>query len=102
MFVFGEDGIIARAEQAKLETEVASVREQLEMAEASAMADGAGHIDMDHYWEILEDEDIIGSKDTDVSDDDGDGTYEVVTDEGFIFDITPLPDEENTTDIIAR
>ena len=100
MFVFGEDGIIARAEQAKLETEVASVREQLEMAEASAMADGAGHIDMDHYWEILEDEDIIGSKDTDVSDDDGDGTYEVVTDEGFIFDITPLPDEENTTDIV--
>ena len=55
---------------------------------------------MDHYWEILEDEDIIGSKDTDVSDDDGDGTYEVVTDEGFIFDITPLPDEENTTDIV--
>ena len=100
MFVFGEDGIIARAEQAKLETEVASVREQLEMAEASAMADGAGRIDMDHYWEILEDEDIIGSKDTDVSDDDGDGTYEVVTDEGFIFDITPLPDEENTTDIV--
>ena len=99
MFVFGEDGIIARAEQAKLETEVASVREQLEMAEASAMADGKGHIDMDHYWEILEDEEMIGSKDTDVSDDDGDGTYEVVTDEGFIFDITPVPDEEDTTDI---
>ena len=100
MFVFGEDGIINRAEQAKLETEIAGVRERLEMAEASAMADGAGRIDMDHYWEILEDEDIIGSKDTDVSDDDGDGTYEVVTDEGFIFDITPLPDEENTTDIV--
>ena len=42
MFVFGEDGIINRAEQAKLETEIAGVRERLEMAEASAMADGAG------------------------------------------------------------
>ena len=99
VFIFGEDGIIARAEQAKLETEVASVREQLEMAKATALIDGKGHIDMDHYWEILEDEEIIGSKDTDVSDDDGDGTYEVVTDEGFIFDITPVPDEEDTTDI---
>ena len=99
-FIFGEDGIIARAEQAKLESEVARVREELEMAEATANIDGKGHIDMDHYWEILEDEDIIGSKDTDVSDDDGDGTYEVITDEGFIFDITPLPDEENTTDIV--
>ena len=69
------------------------------MAKATALIDGKGHIDMDHYWEILEDEEIIGSKDTDVSDDDGDGTYEVVTDEGFIFDITPVPDEEDTTDI---
>lgn len=99
VFIFGEDGIIARAEQAKIETEVASVKEQLEMAKATALIDGKGHIDMDHYWEILEDEEMIGSKDTDVSDDDGDGTYEVVTDEGFIFDITPVPDEENTTDI---
>ena len=99
VFIFGEDGIVARAEQAKLETEVASIKEQLEMAKATALIDGKGHIDMDHYWEILEDEEIIGSKDTDVSNDDGDGTYEVITDGGFIFDITPVPDEEDTTDI---
>ena len=77
MFVFGEDGIIARAEQAKLESEVARVREELEMAEAMANIDGKGHIDMDHYWEILEDEEIIGDRNTDVSNDDGDGTYEI-------------------------
>ena len=98
-FVFGEDGIINKAEQAKLQQAIASAREELEIAEANAAIDGKGHIDMDHYWDLVEEDGIINNKDTDIYDN-GDGSYDIITDEDFIFNITPLPDEENTTDIV--
>lgn len=99
MFAFGEDGIFNKVEQAKLQQAIASAREELEIAEANAAIDGKGHIDMDHYWDLVEEDGIINDKDTDIYDN-GDGSYDIITDEDFIFNITPLPDEENTTDIV--
>ena len=68
------------------------------MAKGSAIADGKGKIDPDHYFDILEEEEIIGSKENDVKDN-GDGTYDVTTNEGYIFEITLVPSAENPEDL---
>ena len=68
------------------------------MAKGSAFADGKGKIDPDHYFDILEQEEIIGSKENDVKDN-GDGTYDVTTNEGYIFEITLVPSAENPEDL---
>ena len=73
---FGENGLITKAQQAAEMTAIAQVQEQLEMAKGSAAIDGAGEIDPDHYFDILEEEGIIDDKDTDVVDN-GDGSYDV-------------------------
>ena len=86
-FLFGENGLITRAQQAKEMSNIENVREKLEMAKGTAVIDGKGNIDPDHYFDILEEEGIIGDKETDVIDN-GNGTYEVTTVEGYIFIIT--------------
>ena len=75
-FTFGENGLITKAQQAAEMTAIAQVQEQLEMAKGSAAIDGAGEIDPDHYFDIIEEEGIIGDKDTDVVDN-GDGSYDI-------------------------
>ena len=95
---FGENGLITRAQWAQEQYEIEQVREKLEMAKGSAFADGKGSIDPDHYFDIIEDEGIIGNKENDVKDN-GDGTYEVTTNEGYIFEITLVPTKENPEDI---
>ena len=72
-FTFGENGLITRAQQAAEMSEVSRILEQLEMAKGSAYIDGAGDIDPDHYFDILEEEGIINDKETDVVDN-GDGS----------------------------
>mgnify|MGYP005765398073 CR=1 FL=1 len=97
-FAFGENGLITRAQWAQEQYEIEQVREKLEMAKGSAFADGKGKIDPDHYFDILEQEEIIGSKENDVKDN-GDGTYDVTTNEGYIFEITLVPSAENPEDL---
>ena len=74
------------------------MREKLEMAKGSAFADGKGSIDPDHYFDIIEEEEIINDKDEDVVDNE-DGTYDVTTNEGYIFEITLVPSAENPEDL---
>ena len=90
-FTFGENGLITKAQQATEMTQVAQIQEQLEMAKGSAYIDGAGEIDPDHYFDIIEEEGIIGDKDTDVVDN-GDGSYDITTDGDYVFEVTPTPD----------
>lgn len=74
------------------------MQERLEIAKAAEYIDGLGKINVDDYFERIEDEDIIGSKEDDVIDN-GDGTYDVTTKPGYIFVITLLPDQDNPNDI---
>ena len=90
-FTFGENGLITRAQQAAEMSEVSRILEQLEMAKGSAYIDGQGEIDPDHYFDILEEEEIINDKETDVVDN-GDGTYDVTTEGDRVFEITLTPD----------
>ena len=100
-FTFGENGLITRAQQAAEMTAIAQVQEQLEMAKGSAFIDGQGEIDPDHYFDIIEDEGIIGDKDTDVEDN-GDGSYDVTTDGDYVFEVTPKPDGDLEIEYVGK
>ena len=96
--VFGENGIISKSKNAKEQTEISKVREQLELAKGPEYIEGNGKYNPDSYFERIEVEGIIGNKDIDVIEN-GDGTYEVTTTSGYIFKITLVPSKDNVEDI---
>ena len=100
-FTFGENGLVTKAQQAAEMTEVSKIQEELEMAKATAAIDGAGKIDPDHYFDIIEDEGIIDDKDSDVEDN-GDGSYNVTTEGDRIFEVTPTPDGDLEIEYVGK
>ena len=95
--VFSQNGVIKKSQEAKENTKIAQVREQLELAKAPEFIEGNGKYNPDSYFQRIEDEGIIDDKDTDVYERE-DGTYEVTT-EGYIFIITLVPSKDNVEDI---
>ena len=71
------------------------------MAKGSAYIDGAGEIDPDHYFDILEEEGIIEDKETDVVDN-GDGTYDVTTEGDRVFEVTLEPNGDLDIEYIGK
>ena len=100
-FLFGENGLITKTQEAKKMTEIEEVREKLEMATGTAIIDGKGKTTIDDYFELIEHEGIIGNKDSDTLDN-ADGTYDVTTNEGFIFQVMPVPEKDNADDILIN
>ena len=92
-FVFGEDGLIAKAQQSAELTKVESIKEQMELAKADVAMENGGKVDVDDFFEKLEQDGVIGSVENDVTDN-GDGTYDVVTDDGYEFEVTVTPEGE--------
>ncbi len=64
-FLFGENGLIIKAQEAKKMSAIEEVREKLEMATGTAIIDGKGKTTIDDYFELIESEGIIGNKDSD-------------------------------------
>ena len=95
--VFSQNGVIRKSQEAKENTKIAQVREQLELAKAPEFIEGNGKYNPDSYFQRIEDEGIIDDKDTDVYERE-DGTYEVTT-EGYIFIITLVTSKDNVEDI---
>ena len=100
-FLFGENGLVTRTQEAAKQSNIERVREQLEMATGTAIADGKGTTTIDDYFDILVDEGIIGNKDSDTVDN-KDGTYDIITNDGFVFEATPVPDKDNAEDILLE
>ena len=96
--VFGPNGVVKKAQEAKENTKIEQVREQLELAKGPEYIEGNGKYNPDSYFQRIEDEGIINDKEKDVIDK-GDGTYEVTTSEGYIFIITLVPSKDNVEDI---
>ena len=96
--VFGPNGVVKKAQEAKEQTKIEQVREQLELAKGPEYIEGNGKYNPDSYFQRIEDEGIINDKEKDVIDK-GDGTYEVTTSEGYIFIITLVPSKDNVEDI---
>ena len=99
--IFGSDGLITRAQQAKELTEMSSIKDRMELAKAEAYLDENGKITADHYFDILEEEGIIVDKETDVVDN-GDGTYEVTTEPGYVFEVEITEDGDMEIDYVGK
>ena len=96
--VFSENGVANKAREAEENTKIAQVREKLELAKGPEYIEGNGKYNPDNYFQRIENEEIINDKEKDVIDN-GDGTYEVTTSEGYIFIVTLVPSKDNVEDI---
>ena len=97
--VFGSNGVIKKAQESKEQTEIGEMREKLEMAKVPVYADGNGSYKVQDYWDRIESEGLIADKTVDIIDN-GDGTYEVTTTPGYVFEITVEPNKEIAENII--
>ena len=97
--VFGQNGVIKKAQDSKEETAIGEMREKLEMAKVPVYADGNGSYKVEDYWDRIESEGLITDKEVDKIDN-GDGTYEITTTPGYVFEITVEPNEEIADNII--
>ena len=69
------------------------------MAKVPVYADGKGSYKVQDYWDRIESEGLITDQEVDKIDN-GDGTYEVTTTPGYVFEITVEPNEEIADNII--
>ena len=97
--VFGSNGVIQKAQDSKEQTEIGEMREKLEMAKVPVYADGNGSYKVKDYWNRIESEGLIADKTVDIIDN-GDGTYEVTTTPGYVFEITVEPNKEIAENVI--
>ena len=97
--VFGSNGVIKKAQDSKEQTEIGEMREKLEMAKVPVYADGNGSYKVQDYWDRIESEGLIADKTVDIIDN-GDGTYEVTTTPGYVFEITVEPNKEIAENVI--
>ena len=97
--VFSSNGVIQKAQDSKEQTEIGEMREKLEMAKVPVYADGNGSYKVQDYWDRIESEGLIADKTVDIIDN-GDGTYEVTTTPGYVFEITVEPNKEIAENII--
>ena len=97
--MFGSNGVIQKAQDSKEQTEIGEMREKLEMAKVPVYADGNGSYKVQDYWNRIESEGLIADKTVDIIDN-GDGTYEVTTTPGYVFEITVEPNKEIAENII--
>ena len=97
--VFGSNGVIQKAQDSKEQTEIGEMREKLEMAKVPVYADGNGSYKVQDYWDRIESEGLIADKTVDIIDN-KDGTYEVTTTPGYVFEITVEPNKEIAENII--
>lgn len=94
----GQNGILKHATNAAIQTEIAQLREQLELCKGPVLINNQGYFDKDQYFEEVERQGIINDKTKDVVDN-GDGTYDVTTEKGYVFLVELLPTKENPRDI---
>ena len=97
--MFGSNGVIQKAQDSKEQTEIGEMREKLEMAKVPVYADENGSYKVQNYWNRIESEGLIADKTVDIIDN-GDGTYEVTTTPGYVFEITVEPNKEIAENII--
>ena len=97
--MFGSNGVIQKAQDSKEQTEIGEMREKLEMAKVPVYADGNGSYKVQDYWDRIESEGLIADKTVDIIDN-GDGTYEVTTTPGYVFEIKVEPNKEIAENII--
>ena len=97
--LFNSDGIIFSAQNSKEQREIAEIREKMELAKMPVHVAGLGKYDVGKYWKQLESEQIIADQTIDVIPT-GEGTYEVTTVPGYVFEVTLEPSKDNIQNIL--
>ena len=97
MIVFAENGIITQANKAKQAQQIAKYSDLLETAKYFVIIEGTGNFDVEKYFEEIEKRQIIEDKEIDILGNE-DGTYDITTKSGYVFEMTLLPNKEKPTD----
>ncbi len=95
-FLVGDNGIFRTAKDAEKEMEIAEWQERLELSKLPVYAKNEGKFDMDDYLDQIVQDGITNKEDIVENED---GSYEITTDDGYIFEIKPIPDSENPSDV---
>ena len=81
----GEDGIFRKALESADRYKAEEIIEKIEMIKANTVIDNKGEFNIDDFLDNLVEEGIVGSREEIT--DNGNGTYTIVTDEGYVIDI---------------
>lgn len=95
----GNEGLFNTTENTLEGHSVLTVIERLNSAKGATLISGKGKIIPDEFFDIIEKNGIIASRDDSVIDIGG-GVYEIVTPEGYIIEVTLLPSPDTLTDPI--
>lgn len=94
-FILGENGIITRTQEARKMWEIEGTKEKLEMEKITALTEGLGQTNIEDYFENL----IEGGLIEEEIEENEDGSYNVITNDGFVFEVTPIPEKDKIKDI---
>ena len=83
--ILGEDGIFLRTQKATERYKAEEIIEKMQVAKGNSYIDNIGKFDLDNFFDNLVNDKIVGSKD-DITDN-GDGSYTVIVDDGYVIDI---------------
>lgn len=95
-FLVGDNGIFKTAREVEEQQKIAEWQEKLELAKLPVYAKNEGKFNLDDYLEQIVQDGITSEEDIVKNDD---GSYEITTDDGYIFEIIPVPDSKNPTDV---
>ena len=80
---FGSNGLITRAEEAKLQQKIADLQEMLDMEKMESLIDEEGHITIEDYLNHIKEEGIIG--DEDIQDTDNEDEKYITVEDEYVF-----------------
>ncbi len=95
-FLLGDNGIFKTAKEAEEKTKIAQIQEALELSKLSVYLKNQGEFNLEDYLDQIVQDGIASEEDIVKNDD---GSYEITTDDGYIFEIKPIPDSKNPTDV---
>ena len=80
---FGSNGLITRAQEAKLQQKIADLQEMLDMEKMESLIDEEGHITIEDYLNHIKEEGIIG--DEDIQDTDNEDEKYIIIEDEYVF-----------------
>ena len=88
----GENGIFTRAQSAVEQYKASQILEQMEIVKSQIAIEDKGKQYIDKFWDEIIKEGIITSKDDVINNEDG--SYTIITNDGYIFDITQKEEDQ--------
>ena len=96
-FTIGDEGIFTRTIDAQDRYKAEEIIEKMQITKGNTYIDKVGKFDIDDFFGNLVEEGIIGDREEII--DNGDGSYTITTDDGYIIDIIEKDDGKDV-DII--